>query len=765
MSTNYVVSGHGDLSTIFKPLTTYPSLSYDTSYSVAGFAGAAGAVDLKNIFRPCTAAPESKISYNTHYNTNGLDLKDIFMDISYNPFEVIATGAYTGTNPIIFTGTGSFTATFDSAIDISYAVVGGGGGGGGGGAGWNQGIDANYSGSGGGGGGGGLSYSQFTPTSGQTYIVNVGAAGPHGAAGYSSDPQTTAEPGYSGNSGGTSEIVGITGASASGGGGGAAGQANGTQSGGGGGGGGNAGSQTGGSGGGGSYGHQAGSSTGYSGDGGNNAGTSGTGQVTYGSSQTLNWGGGGGGGSTKDDASVANGGLQGGGNGSSAGGSSGQLSATSGSQYGAGGGGGGGSMNAAVGFGGADGAKGVVIIWWTKPTRAPAPLVLETIPGKPTNISVNPGNSQISLTWTAPTDTGGSPITGYMITYTTDSWTTSHGKISGTSTSTTITGLTNGHTYSFRVYSINSIGTSTTYDSTGGFIPMTNPGVPLSFIATLGNGEVSLSWSPPTDNGGFSLINYIINYTDPIDESHHHNYPLATDVSCNITGLTNGQSYTFSICAQNSAGLISTDASANATPMTTPTAPRNVVTTAGNGQVLVAWSAPTDNGGSTIINYIIEYKNDTEPTWHTTDPIVPQLPSYGASISVIGLTNGQLYNFKVAAINSMGTGSYSTSVQATPFIPSKPTAPTITNVNVDITNSHLVLTWTPPANTGGTITGYTLSNTNLSGEGFRFLSGNSVSPLSLSSTYYPINISNTFKLCAINASGSGPYSNSFTYNP
>ena len=354
-----------------------------------------------------------------------------------------------------------------------------------------------------------------------------------------------------------------------------------------------------------------------------------------------------------------------------------------------------------------------------------------------------------------------------MITYSTNSsWTTSRGiKQIGTSTSTTITGLTNGQTYYFRVYSINSTRTSTTYDSSGGFIPVTNPSVPRNFIATPGNGEALLSWSPPADNGGFPLINYVITYTDVAGGLTQRRYPSATDVSFNITGLTNGQSYTFNIIAKNSRGLSSTDASANATPANVPTAPRNVVTTAGNGQVLVAWSAPTDNGGSTIINYIIEYKNDTEPTWHTTDPIAPQPPSYAASISVTGLTNGQLYYFKVAAINSMGTGLYSINGQATPFIPSKPTAPTITNVNVDITNSHLVLTWTPPANTGGTITGYTLSNTPLSGEGFRYLSGNSVSPLSLSSIYYPINISNTFKLCAINASGSGPYSNSFTYNP
>jgi hypothetical protein len=872
MSTNYVVSGHGDLSTIFKPLTTYPSLSYDTSYSVAG---ATGAVDLRYKFRPCTAAPESKIAYNTNYSVNGIDLKDIFMDISYNPFIVTASGEFTGTNPIIFTGTGSFIVTFDSPVDISYAVVGGGGGGGG-----SAGIGSspNMGGAGSGGGGGGLSYYHFTPTSGHVYNVSVGAGGNDGAGG---GPDAN---GHDGNNGSNSSISDISNAIATGGGGGQGGPlgdrnyqiagyaGTGTAF----------GSFSGGEGGWGNYGELISTGATYPGTAGNSA--DGNGSVLYGTSQTLSWGGGGGGGGSDNNASA--GGLASGGIGGADG------TGGVGNIYG-GGGGGGASPNFTFGvlnggWGGGVGAPGVVIIWWTPPTTtpSPSPSSLETIPGKPTIISVNPGNSQISLTWTAPTDTGGSPITHYMITYSTNSsWTTSRGiKQIGTSTSTTITGLTNGQTYYFRVYSINSIGTSTTYDSSGGFIPVTNPSVPRNFIATPGNGEALLSWLPPTDNGGFSIINYMITYTDAASGLTQRRYPSATDVSFNITGLTNGQSYTFNIIAKNSRGLSSTDASANATPvlpvipaipipiptitntipgngqvllswsvpeniggsitdynieykshneqtwltfihtehivtittipiniipppppsyeasisvigltngqlydfkvaaitsvgtgsystsvqatpMTTPTAPRNVVTTAGNGQVLVAWSAPTDNGGSTIINYIVEYKNDTEPTWHTTDPIVPQLPSYGASISVIGLTNGQLYDFKVAAINSMGTGSYSTSVQTTPFIPSKPTAPTITNVNVNITNSHLVLTWTPPANTGGTITGYTLSNTNLSGEGFRYLSGNSVSPLSISSIYYPINISNTFKLCAINASGSGPYSNSFTYNP
>ena len=134
---------------------------------------------------------------------------------------------------------------------------------------------------------------------------------------------------------------------------------------------------------------------------------------------------------------------------------------------------------------------------------------------------------------------------------------------------------------------------------------MTNPSVPRNFIATPGNGEALLSWSPPADNGGFPIINYVITYTDATGGLTQRRCPSATDVSFNITALTNGTSYTFNIIAKNSRGLSSTDANVQTTPMTTPTAPTNVVTTAGNGQVLVAWSAHI-----LILSHIIHKKID-----------------------------------------------------------------------------------------------------------------------------------------------------------
>lgn len=660
MSTNYVVSGHGDLSTIFKPLTTHTSLTYDTSYSVAG---ATGAVDLRYKFRPCISDPDSKILYNTNYLVNGIDLKDIFMDISYNPFIVTASGEFTGTNPIIFTGTGSFIATFDSPVDISYAVVGGGGGGGGSAGAFGS---TNMGAAGSGGGGGGLSYYHFTPTSGHVYNVSVGAGGNDGAGG------GLFADGKDGNNGANSSISDISNALATGGSGGSGGPLNDRNI----NGGGSAGTGTalgsfsGGDGGYGNYGVLISGGTTYPGESGYSA--HGNGSVSYGTSQTLFWGGGGGGGGSDNNASA--GGL-------ASGGSGGAGNVGGGGNIYGGGGGGGAAANFGrdgynVGWGGGVGAPGVVIIWWTPPTTtpSPSPSSLETIPGKPTIISVNPGNSQISLTWTAPTDTGGSPITHYMITYSTNSsWTTSRGiKQIGTSTSTTITGLTNGQTYYFRVYSINSIGTSTTYDSSGGFILVTNPSVPRNFIATPGNGEALLSWLPPTDNGGFPLINYVITYTDVAGGLTQRRYPSATDVSFNITGLTNGQSYTFNIIAKNSRGLSSTDASANATPMTTPTAPiiTNVyVIHEPSTQLLLDWIVPTNTGGSPIIKYVLSYT----PMKYTSEGVlapgsVVNMDISGNSTSpillseylIIAYMNGtRSYIFQLVAENIVGIGEKS----------------------------------------------------------------------------------------------------------
>jgi hypothetical protein len=80
--------------------------------------------------------------------------------------------------------------------------------------------------------------------------------------------------------------------------------------------------------------------------------------------------------------------------------------------------------------------------------------VSATVPAAPTNVSATAGNASVTLTWTAPSDNGGSAITGYVITPLSGS-AVSVGNV----TSDTVSGLTNGTTYTFTVAAINTVGT------------------------------------------------------------------------------------------------------------------------------------------------------------------------------------------------------------------------------------------------------------------------------------------------------------------
>ena len=82
-----------------------------------------------------------------------------------------------------------------------------------------------------------------------------------------------------------------------------------------------------------------------------------------------------------------------------------------------------------------------------------------TLPGAPTGVSGSPRDQAVALTWTAPSSNGGSAISGYRIT-------PFIGGVAQTPTvatdypvtNYTVTGLTNGTAYTFRVAAINGVG-------------------------------------------------------------------------------------------------------------------------------------------------------------------------------------------------------------------------------------------------------------------------------------------------------------------
>ena len=77
-------------------------------------------------------------------------------------------------------------------------------------------------------------------------------------------------------------------------------------------------------------------------------------------------------------------------------------------------------------------------------------------PDSPSIVSVTPGNTQVTVAFTAPSYDGGSPILSYQVTSSPGGFTTT-----GSSSPLLVTGLTNGTSYTFTVIAINALGNST----------------------------------------------------------------------------------------------------------------------------------------------------------------------------------------------------------------------------------------------------------------------------------------------------------------
>ena len=139
-----------------------------------------------------------------------------------------------------------------------------------------------------------------------------------------------------------------------------------------------------------------------------------------------------------------------------------------------------------------------------------------------------------------------------------------------------------------------------------------------------------------------------------------------------------------------------------------PDAPQNPAVIAGDKQVSLSWQAPASDGGSAITGYKV-YRGTTSNslTYLTT--------TTGMTYTNTGLTNGQIYYYKISAVNAIGESAHSTLVSATPVSPATvPTAPQ--SLTATPGNTQIVLDWQAPASNGGsTITNYKIYQGTTSG--------------------------------------------------
>lgn len=290
-----------------------------------------------------------------------------------------------------------------------------------------------------------------------------------------------------------------------------------------------------------------------------------------------------------------------------------------------------------------------------------------TVPGAPASVTATRGDTQVLLAWTAPASNGGSAITDYEYEVSTDGGSTyaTPVAVGSAATSVTVSGLTNGTAYVFRVKAKNTNGLSVTGTLSNSATPVALPGTPTGLSATHGNGQVSLSWTPG-GSVGTSLTGHLIevstdggsNWTTAIADTG------SPSGSATVTGLTNGTSYVLRVAGISSAGTgLPLTLGSAVTPSTTPSAVTGLSAQVGDQQAVLTWTAGA-TGGSAITGYLIEQNDGTGWTQVTANTA-----SSATTYTVTGLTNGTAYDFRVTPINTNGASVVTAPTLANPVTP------------------------------------------------------------------------------------------------
>jgi hypothetical protein len=169
-----------------------------------------------------------------------------------------------------------------------------------------------------------------------------------------------------------------------------------------------------------------------------------------------------------------------------------------------------------------------------------------TLPRAPTAVTGTSGNASVLANWTAPSNTGGSAITGYSVTSTPGGRTcTTTGALS-----CTVSGLTNGTAYQFSVTATNVNGTGPASLLSAPVTPATLPGAPTAVTAAPGETSAVISWSAAATNGAT-----IGSYTATSSPDGLTCSWTSGPLSCLVTGLTPWTVYTFTVTATNGVGM------------------------------------------------------------------------------------------------------------------------------------------------------------------------------------------------------------------
>ena len=320
--------------------------------------------------------------------------------------------------------------------------------------------------------------------------------------------------------------------------------------------------------------------------------------------------------------------------------------------------------------------------WRNSPAVGPyTPPPPPPVPRVPSGLTATAAEGIVALSWDDPSDP---TITSYEYRSRHDAvawsaWTAVPDSDAAT-TYHTLTGLTNGTEYRFKLRAVNDGGASRAApDAHPWYVAATPtapapPARPAGLAATAGDGRVALSWDDPSDPAitGYEYQQRWAGvawsaWTAVADSG-------ATTTSHTVTGLTNGTEHRFKLRAVNAVGNGKAAPAASpwyvaATPvdLPPPDVPAGFTATAGDGSVALAWDDPSD---SDITRY--EYSQRTAAAWSAWTAIADSGATTTAH-TITGLTNGAEHGFKLRAVSDNGTGAAAAAAATpAPALPAEP---------------------------------------------------------------------------------------------
>jgi len=316
----------------------------------------------------------------------------------------------------------------------------------------------------------------------------------------------------------------------------------------------------------------------------------------------------------------------------------------------------------------------------------------KVVPFAPTITSVIVGNTSAKVIFTPPYN-GGDPIDLYRYSINNSVSDSGFVTIGLVDSSFTITGLTNGTSYTVKMMSHNSLGNSVESAVSAPFVPKTAPSSPTITNVTVGNQSATVAFSAPASNGGSSITKYRYRLSGGNAVDITGVSLVNSTGSFTISGLTNGTSYTLTMTATTIAGesVLSVVSSAFV-PCSTPDTPIITGVSKGDQSASVTFSVNVQGSSLTGLRYSL---NDASfvLTSSTTSPLL-----------LTGLSNGTSYSVKIQAVNSVGESPASLGSSA--FVPMTiPGAPTITSIEPG--NGLITVSFADPEYNGSSsITGY-----------------------------------------------------------